>query len=587
MFMFCVAAASPPHRGCASVASTTRSRAKIHQDPSMPPSCDQRPSRSGRAAHRISLALAAAALLGLPGCKSAAEQRESADRQVYAILAERRAAFAEDPAAFTIEPDRRVLRELLDSAPNRAVGPLDLIQVLALASATSREYQERKERLYLVALDLTLERYRFQVQTTGTLGALVAGTGDDAQLASVDGGLGFTRLLGTGALIVGDIGLSLFRSLTTGDGFDAISTIGLSVTQPLLRGAGRRIVLEPLTQAERDVVYEVRAFERFRRTFAFDVTADYFAVLQAADVVDNERANYANLQILRRRNEALAEAGRLSDIQVDQALQDELRSRNRLIQAEQGLENRLDSFKLQLGLPIDLRLELSSEELERLAELAADVDYDRDALIALALRERLDYLTVLDQIDDAQRDVVIAADALRSALDVSASALAISEEGRPLDLDANDVAWDLRLDLDLAIDRLPERNLYRASLVFLERARRDAELLADTIRVSLLDSLRGAQASREAYEIQLNAVELAETRVESTRLSLEAGRADTRDILEAQEALVEAQNAATNALIDFHLATLALYRDIEALRLEEQGLVVDERIRAALAEMAQ
>ena len=42
-----------------------------------------------------------------------------------------------------------------------------------------------------------------------------------------------TAVIG-GALIVGDIGLNLFRSLTTADSLDAVSNISLSITQPLL-----------------------------------------------------------------------------------------------------------------------------------------------------------------------------------------------------------------------------------------------------------------------------------------------------------------------------------------------------------------
>jgi hypothetical protein len=37
------------------------------------------------------------------------------------------------------------------------------------------------------------------------------------------------------------------------------------VSIPLLRRAGWQIVTEPLTQAERDVIYEIWDFERYKR----------------------------------------------------------------------------------------------------------------------------------------------------------------------------------------------------------------------------------------------------------------------------------------------------------------------------------
>ena len=43
-----------------------------------------------------------------------------------------------------------------------------------------------------------------------------------------------------------------------------VSTLSLDVIQPLLRGAGWAVTLEPLTQAERNLLYAVRDFARFR-----------------------------------------------------------------------------------------------------------------------------------------------------------------------------------------------------------------------------------------------------------------------------------------------------------------------------------
>jgi outer membrane protein TolC len=55
-------------------------------------------------------------------------------------------------------------------------------------------------------------------------------------------------------------------------------------------------------------------------------------------------------------------------------------------------------------------------------------------------------------------------------------------------------------------------------------------------------------------------------------MSLEAGRAKIRDILEAQEALLSAQNALTAAVINYRLTELELQRDIGLLKVNEKGL---------------
>lgn len=522
-------------------------------------------------AHRRITQGACAALLALAlGCRTTEEYRDSADKQVYSILSDLRATYVADPGAFTI--DHPGLPELGEE-------PVELVECLNIAARGSRDYEARKERLYLAALDLTFERYLFNVRGTGGFGGDVARTGPGMTPAEVSGTGSLTKLLGSGAAIVGDMGLRLFKDLSTGDGVDAVLDLGLSLTMPLMRGSGKRIVEERLTQAERDVVYEVRSYERFRRTFSVDVAGRVFRILQQADRVTNEEINIQNLRVLRQRNEELADAGRLSDIQVDQALQDELRSSNRLIVEEQTYQGLLDGLKQFLGVPVEDAFEPDPIELERLAAGVPDtVLPDEEFLAEIALRERLDYQTALDRVDDAGRKVYVAEDALRAGLALVSQADITSASGQPLDFDSDDLTWSLGLDLDLPVDRLVERNNYRTSLITLQAAERDLDRLGDNIRGQLRAALRQAAATVETNEIQRGAVELAERRVESARLRLAAGRADTRDILEAQEDLLEAKNAATRSLIDHHLALLALWRDVELLRVDEAGISVAETL---------
>ena len=73
---------------------------------------------------------------------------------------------------------------------------------------------------------------------------------------------------------------------------------------------------------------------------------------------------------------------------------------------------------------------------------------------------------------------------------------------------------------------------------------------------------------RQNYDIQKNALELANRRVDSTTLLLEAGRAEVRDLVDARDAQISAQNAVTAALVDYQLTRLQLMLDIGALNTE-------------------
>ena len=514
----------------------------------------------------------------LAGCKSADEWRADADREVGEILAERQAELGVE-APFELERPADTLRtRLLGEFEAGRAEPLtiDLVAALAIAAENSREWQDQRERLFRSALDLTLTRWNFAVQENGTLSAFLDGTGSQAESEGFLANFNLIKLLGWGTRFTGDIGIDFLRDVGSGDGWDAVSHLSLNITQPILRGFGRAIVEEPLTQAERDVLYEARAYERFRRTFAVRIADSFFRVLEQLDRLENEEANFQNLVKLRERNEAFAEAGRLTDIQVDQARQDEFRARDRLISARRDLEGALDDFKLTLGLPVELELALDEGGLRALeAWHGLRVDLAERDVVALALIHRLDHLTVVDRLVDAERGVLVAADALRLGLDLGVSADLASAEGRPLALHGDEITWGLDLGLDLPIDKIPERNAYRRTLIARDAAVRELEQSTDEVRSELRDALRRLAAARASYEIQQGAVGLAERRIESAALNLEAGRASTRDLLEAQDDLLTAQNDLAANLTDTILAGLELYRDMELLEVGEQGLQID------------
>jgi hypothetical protein len=60
--------------------------------------------------------------------------------------------------------------------------------------------------------------------------------------------------------------------------------------------------------------------------------------------------------------------------------------------------------------------------------------------------------------------------------------------------------------------------------------------------------------------------------VESTTFLLQAGRVTTRDLLESQDALLEAQNSVTAALVDHAIAKLSFFRDVGILQVKPDGM---------------
>src|SRR6185436_13941256 len=140
----------------------------------------------------------------------------------------------------------------------------------------------------------------------------------------------------------------------------------LTVTQPLLRGAGSRIVREPLTQSERDVLYATRTFERFRADFAVRVVSDYWNIVRQMADLANVEANYTSQVTSREQIEELFNTGRRAITDLGRAKQSEYNADTQRVAARNRLETSLDRFKLTLGLPITTKLELDPAELAKL-----------------------------------------------------------------------------------------------------------------------------------------------------------------------------------------------------------------------------
>src|SRR5205814_419703 len=111
-----------------------------------------------------------------------------------------------------------------------------------------------------------------------------------------------------------------------------------------------------------------------------------------------------------------------------------------------------------------------------------------------------------------------------------------------------DTNWFARVSWDLPLERMEERNSFRKAEISRQAFERAVDASHDGIENDVRDELRQAQLRKESFAIQQKAVELANRRIESTRLLRDAGRADTRTLLEAEASLLQSQNAATTAL---------------------------------------
>ena len=243
----------------------------------------------------------------------------------------------------------------LNYLPRDEDGQIKLTQELAvdLALLHSRDYQTQFESVYLSALTLTGNEFEFATQWGGGAGAQYTATGSDLgenRLLQVTDRLGLGRRLAGG----GQFATNVLNSFFWDFGSNTAGSNGLfvtSFTQPLLRGAFRHVRLETLTQAERNLLYDVRDFARFRRRFYLDTSSSFLNLLTQVQSIRNAQMNIASLQSNLVEHQEYQDLKMVSQIQVDQIFQEYQNGRLVLLSSEQNLAASLDQFKFQLGLP--------------------------------------------------------------------------------------------------------------------------------------------------------------------------------------------------------------------------------------------
>jgi outer membrane protein TolC len=258
----------------------------------------------------------------------------------------------------------------LDDDGNLVLSPERAVE---LGLLHSREYQQALENLYLTALTLTLDRYDFALHWFGTNNTTYSHFGSsDTELSTLTTAshLGFSRSLAAGGQLLVDFANSFVFTFTPSH-TPTLATSNLAVTlvQPLLRNAGRRVRLEGLTQSERNVLYAVRDFARFRKQFYVNLTttggrSGYLGLLFQVQTIRNLEANLKSTEQNLRLHEALFALRTVSTVEVDQAFQKYQQGRLSLIQARSILETSLDIYKNSLGLPPDLPVKLDDSILE-------------------------------------------------------------------------------------------------------------------------------------------------------------------------------------------------------------------------------
>lgn len=537
----------------------------------------------------------------LLGC-TANSYRQDADQETYEAIAdktnlvpgmtERIGIDEENDVDLSGFPINEQSYDFLDNEADSEIGAhiLSLNAALDLAFQHSQVYQTQKESLYLEALALTFDRYRYTPVFSAGGGADYQWDAEDQFVTDMQALTGMSALstservdastsLGARYFLKsgGAIALNLTNNFTrflTGDisEFGTGALIG-SFTQPLLRDFGSDIETENLMQAERDLLYRLRDFTRFRKIFAVQVASAYYSVLLNRETARNNYAGLLANNLSLERERAFQAEGLRTLLQVGRLEQSSLQQDLRWTSSITRYKRSLDDFKILLGLKAEENIALDDNEMILITETGMDSpDIGLEQAMELAVQTRLDLYNGLDRVQDRARKIEVAANALKPGLDLSlVASVPDANDGNLGELDFENALYTAGLDFELPLDTKLDRNSYRRALIDYEVATRNYLLDMDNIKLDVVDLWRRMNQARKNYEISLTSVEINERRVEEAELRAELGLGDIQDTVDSQNDLTAAQTNLISSIVDHNISKLEFWRDLGLLYVDDSG----------------
>jgi len=500
---------------------------------------------------------------------------------------------AADELRYTPADEARDVQSRLRAYADQARGIDDPGSVLELdlpgaweqAQKGATEFLTEEEEYILAGIRLLIQRHLFSPRFFNDTTVEFFGDADDGDVQSalrVINDLRVTKQLETGGEVSAQWifrATEQLRDVATRD-YESSSNLVLSADIPLLRGAGR-VASESLTQAERDLIYAAREFERFRREFLVSIANDYFSLLESQARIVNQEVQIDSLRGLVGQTEELADAGRVAQFEVNIA-------RNRLQSSEATLASlresyilELDRFKVRIGIPVTTPVGIQPLQLT-----LPDPETDLYEATTAGLAYRLDLQNRRDQLTDRRRAVANARNELLPDLDFSGNIGLVTDpdvRDAGIALDPDDFNYTAGITFGLPLDREIERLELRQSVIQYTRAEREFDVFRDQVVLDIRRSVRAVELARFQLDLAQQQVEINESRLEEQITRQDEIDAQTR--VDTEIDLLEARDARDQAITDLRSAILDYLLTTDQLRVDRDGTL--QRLPGMTTEGAQ
>ncbi len=319
--------------------------------------------------------------------------------------------------------------------------------------------------------------------------------------------------------------------------------LGLTLTQPLLRGAGSEINRLPIKRARLTETNNVLQLKSSVIETVTNVITTYRSLVGSQQQLEIQENALENAKKRLEETELLIQLGRRARVEAVTIQQEISGAELAVLRAR----NALASQKLSLVriLDIDRQIEVVAEDFTEVETPSLNIE----EITQLALLNQPSYLQEQIAIETAELALLEAEDALRWNLDLSAG---YNNAINTITETTGDVRAGISLSQDFG--NMKERKLQlKESQIGLIQAQNNLLEARQSLEIDVVNAVRDVTLSLEEVKLARQATELAEEllKIEEDKLKFAVGNVRAQDVVDAQERVVSARNAELNAKINY------------------------------------
>jgi outer membrane protein TolC len=353
------------------------------------------------------------------------------------------------------------------------------------------------------------------------------------------------------------------------------SDLTVTVTQPLLRGAGTTVTTAALDRARIGLTRAGFDFQAQVLNIVQQTEAAYYNLVGAREQLLVFRVSLDLANRLLEEAQAKKTVGTATAIDVLQAQVGVANARSNVITAEKSVKDTADALLALIG-RFELDTPLGNAKFEDFTGQLPVIE----SSYQLALHHQPDYISAKMQLDQMELDRVVAKNSLKPTVNLDGILGFNGPRGTASDAfsataDRDNNSWEVDLTVSYPWGRVSDKARYRQSLGVLNQQRLTIRQLEQNILVQVRSAVRAVETNSEKVKIVALAAEFSAKQYDLENARFSAGLATSRDVLQTQSDLESARVAELQARITLQNSISTLHR-LEGSSLDRYHITLPE-----------